>query len=581
MRKNKCEFETGYISEAGMLSQNKVYFGSVELDDLACWIVAESIDNSETQESAKLVVEQILNDFRSKPVMSKFKIRQYLNQAHERLKEESKNVRLKVNLVMVITDYSRIIWAVTGNLRLYHFRGGSFNFRSKDLTIAQLMIDSGNLTEEEVNKREERNNILGFLGSSTEFVSAISETYRLQDGDTIFLCNVGFWEHFNTAEMGTELETTVQPVEFLEKIRQKLLDKKPKVLKNYTLAVICVRKVYKDNSDSLWKTALEFLKHQNIAEAFPRAIKKYFSQVPQDYRQLLPKAAWIIALLLLLVTAGIFVNKHVETVKLQKELEHKKQIELLQKQSINEHEAKGDHWVSAAQYPQAVTEYQKALQILNSYKDSQKEQVIRTKIDIGKLVITGDQYVNDGNYQEALELYNSALQKGEGVNLDQTGLTERINRTNQFIEMFDLVKNGDEEYSRGNFAVAKEKYQSALRIAEQLSQEELKIALSRKVANVDHSIAVLEAKKKAQALERQRQKEALGLERRQKANENSLKPTPKTTREPKLSKGARLEMAGDDKFAAGLYKEAIELYSMAKTALLWSCGKKVCKRCRT
>ncbi|HYH02271.1 MAG TPA: hypothetical protein VEC37_04165, partial [Bacillota bacterium] len=523
-----------------------------------------SIDKSETQDSAKLAVEQILNDFKHKPAMSKLKIRQYLNQAHEKLKDESKNIRLKVSLVMLVTDYSKIIWAVTGNLRLYHFRGGAFNFRSKDLSIAQLMIDSGNLTEDEVNKREERNNILGFMGSSTDFVPSISEIYRLQDGDSILLCNIGLWENFKNSELTAALETAAQPDRFLIKLQQDLLDKKPKGLKNYTAGAISFRRVFQENSFSVQETACELLKEKNVLGMLRGIVEKHFNLATQDYRKLVQKAVWVVLPLLVLITAGIFVNKHVEAVKLQKELEHKKQIDLLQKQSINRHEANGNHWVSAAKYPQAVTEYQKALQVLSSCKDPQKEQTIRTKRDISKLIITADKYVSDGNYSEALQLYSSAVQKGETANYDLAGLNERITRTKQIIDMFDLVKNGDDEYARQNFQVSREKYQLALSIAEQLSQEDLKVALSRKIGNVEHNIAVIEEKKAAQELARQR--EVRELDRRQKVKEIAVKSTPKTTKEPKLSKAAQLELAGDNKFNAGLYKESIELYRLAKTA---------------
>ena len=45
MRKQNSEFKTAFTSEADCDLKNTDYFGYVELDDYACYVVADGIDD--------------------------------------------------------------------------------------------------------------------------------------------------------------------------------------------------------------------------------------------------------------------------------------------------------------------------------------------------------------------------------------------------------------------------------------------------------------------------------------------------------------------------------------------------------
>lgn len=54
MRKLNSKFKTSFISEEGTFLQNKDYFAFAELDNYACYVVADGIDEDKELESAKL-----------------------------------------------------------------------------------------------------------------------------------------------------------------------------------------------------------------------------------------------------------------------------------------------------------------------------------------------------------------------------------------------------------------------------------------------------------------------------------------------------------------------------------------------
>lgn len=67
MRRLNSKFITRYISEQGNKKKNKDYFGFVELDDFACWVLAQGYDNDPDCISAKLVVDVFIEQFIKKP----------------------------------------------------------------------------------------------------------------------------------------------------------------------------------------------------------------------------------------------------------------------------------------------------------------------------------------------------------------------------------------------------------------------------------------------------------------------------------------------------------------------------------
>ena len=54
MRKQNSDFEARFISEEGSRLKNRDYFGYVELDEFACYVIADGITEITDIESARL-----------------------------------------------------------------------------------------------------------------------------------------------------------------------------------------------------------------------------------------------------------------------------------------------------------------------------------------------------------------------------------------------------------------------------------------------------------------------------------------------------------------------------------------------
>ncbi len=415
MRKISSEFVTSFASEAGTFRVNKDYFAYAEMDDVACYIVADGIDSDEDINSAEMVVNFLFENFMKKPSMSRRKLKRCTIEAHRMLNEKSRSVRLKSSLMVVLTDYSKIIYACAGNTRMYHFRKGGMNFRSKDQSIAQIMADAGQINDEEIGLHDERNNLTNYLGQSKVFKPFVSRPFKLMDKDIIFLCTVGFWESIQSIDLVNSLKDAKESADLIEMLEDELLSRQNRVVNNYTMVAIYANKVFKEN-------------------------------VKDDFRRKIIKKVASILIPVIIVTAGIIIYKKVEASKAEK--------------VFAESEKKGDSYLQNESYEKALENYEKASESAKKIKKRAIEERIELKNQIANLIVEGDSFLSTSEYDKAKDNYINArtqveFELEEGKKELLRNIDKKIDRTDDFIEVYDKSVEGDKEVEEGDKTSAK------------------------------------------------------------------------------------------------------------------------------
>lgn len=453
MRKDNSEFKTNFISEAGIFSANKDYFAFVELDDLACWVAADGIDSDEDIKSAEIAVKSIFTDFTEKPTMSRRKLKKYMINANKILEQESRSVRLKSSLIMVVTDYSKIVWIVAGNARLYHFRKGRFNFKSKDQTLAQMMSEAGKIDEYEIDQHEERNNLVNYLGKVNSFTPFISKKYKLNDGDVMLLCTSGFWENVNITEMMKALKEAEEPDQLIDNLEEILLSKQKKFLNNYTAAAILGNRIFKENN----KDKINYI-----------------------------KKAVLIMLPILIICAGI-IGYRINNQKKQAQI----------RAHLIKCENNGDDFVKDGSFDKALKEYQDAEADLQKLKVKDKQKELDKKFKITQLIVDGDKNLKEKNYEKAQKNYEKAKELADSEeDYDQKELNKKIIQAYDFMTILEIQKQGDIQLENQDFAGAKETYAKAKSLADAASFEDAKKELKAKIQEADSKMTELDKKQK-------------------------------------------------------------------------------------
>ncbi|MGA3673969.1 serine/threonine protein phosphatase [Lysinibacillus agricola] len=417
MRKENSNFKTSFLSEAGSFLQNKDYFAYTELDDVACWVAVKGLDSDQEISSAELAVKAILEKFMEKPSMSRRSIKKYIRYAQNILQNQSLRVRLKASIVIVVSDYSKMIVAVAGNSRLYHFRNGTLSFKSTDQSLAQELV-SNRERSLDISQHEERTNLLNYLGKPNDFQPFVSKKMKLMDGDVLVLCTAGFWEDVGEIEMADALEDVKEPEQYTDLLEEVLLSRQRKVVNNYTIAAIFVNKVYQETN----KKKMKYIKM--IAAA----------------------------LIVTLIVGGGAIYYQAK--------QGKKMAELTVE--MKDHEKSGNLYFQDGNYEKALLEYSQGRNAAKKLHDPIHRNLLAKKLRITELIINGDKSAEAGKFDDALKQYEKA--KKEGKLIDDFGkeaTEQKIANMDTIVQIAEAVKDGDYRFEAEDYNGALESYQKA------------------------------------------------------------------------------------------------------------------------
>jgi len=458
MRKENSELLTNFISEPGTYKKNRDYFAYVALDDICCWVLADGIDSNDNAMSAELAVSTVLNDFTENPKMSKKAIRRYLKNANQYLIQESSE--LKASIIVVVSNYSSILWASVGNARLYHFRKNLQILKTKDHSIAQLMHEVKKVDEKRLNSHSERNNLTSYLGMDRGMkISYGKKNYSIKDSDTLLLCSSGFWENLSNVDINESLKNATENEEFLENLYEKVINSKNPNLNNYTMASIFIKKAFKEklkNNKLNWnwkKTVAAILIFIVFSMGFAgiRSLRKFNAKKYMRRENL---------------------------VKIKKAIQNNMKKEELAAKRVEDQD-----------YKSALLEYEEARDKYIELDKKEKVMELDEKISNIKKILEGiemekeaDRFFDEKRYEKALELYNDTKLTFSYTNgYDSSGLEAKILEAKNELNTQGLYndlrstashleKEGDIYFETGNYTYAIVKYRRSYEIYSQIPE---------------------------------------------------------------------------------------------------------------
>lgn len=420
MRKQNSDFEARFISEEGSRLENKDYFGSVELDEYACYVIADGITETSGVESAKLAIETIILEFQARPSMSKRTVKRLLVRANRVLLGSDSNTRMKASITVVVTDYQKMRYGYAGNTRLRMYRGGTVFIQTKDMSLAQEMLDQDKIAKDELMRHEERNNLYTYLGQK-KFSPVVSKKIKLAETDMIALYTRGIWENVDEAELDdvfAEADNEVQGT--VDSIEDVLLSRQPENLDNYTLAVIFVNKVYRN---------------------------------PQRGRRI-KKIIIVCVIVIVIVTVICVVFWFL----------HRKKVQRIE--DMNYHFTNTVEYINTGNYVRAAQECKEAQTLAKKLKDNDMKNRLQEYLFVIETVVLADESYSAKDYEAAGDYYLSALDRARYAdNVGTDYMDRKLDNISMFLAVDDYITLGDTLLDQGDFAAAEEKYLLAQKTA--------------------------------------------------------------------------------------------------------------------
>ena len=377
MRRTNSKFTTKFISEQGSLPVNQDYFGFAELDNFACWAIAQGYDNDRDMESAQLAVDTIINEFTKKPSMSKRRLKTYIKEANRQIKLQSGRFRRKASVMVVVSNYNKMRYAGCGNCRINLFRGDNILARSADTSLYEELLQKGDIVEDGKMGMEESRNLHSFLGRGKRLKVKCSRVVKLHNDDCFLMSTWGFWEKVTRLEMLDALDGAKDVTEYISELQDLFLSKQTRHVNNYTIAAVSIGKVFQEKDNK----------------------RKYI------------RIAIILAIILIIFTVIFLIVRHNKNTK---------RMEIVT--AVTEFQLNGDTFMhednldrALNEYTQGVTESKK-LKAITGKKGKQNTSIkkqLAARQRTAQLLIDGDDNFSQKKYDEAQKNYRNALKEAK------------------------------------------------------------------------------------------------------------------------------------------------------------------------
>ena len=167
------------------------------------------------------------------------RLKQGVSDAHARIralqKSEEGHAGMRTTLVLLGVSSDDMVWAHTGDSRLYHFRDGHLLWRTRDHSVVQLLVSAGEIAENEMTKHPERSRLISCLGGDNSLlISAKGAGAPPRVGDVLLLASDGLWEHFEGWQLEAAVARSKTPVDLLSHLAGLVGDAMHPTQDNYT-----------------------------------------------------------------------------------------------------------------------------------------------------------------------------------------------------------------------------------------------------------------------------------------------------------------------------------------------------------
>lgn len=165
--------------------------------------------------ASKLFVEELERAFES----DGFDLKETVGTANELILEAQSELenKMKTTAAAVWLNGEQAVVANVGDSRIYAFKDAEIVFQSIDHSVAQMCVDYGEITADQIRDHEDRCILTRSLGGR-EDVEIDVYIIDISEIDSILICSDGFWEHVVEKEMCDALKESETVQQWLGKM---------------------------------------------------------------------------------------------------------------------------------------------------------------------------------------------------------------------------------------------------------------------------------------------------------------------------------------------------------------------------
>lgn len=218
-------------SDKGDREHNEDYIGDKQLNNSYLFILADGLGgHGKGEVASKLVVENSLSMFNENNLKDESFLNNCFAASQELLLDEQEKTgsvgKMKTTMVVLYFNDKVVKYGHIGDSRLYLINNNKIVSRTKDHSVPQMLVNSGEIKEKEIRHHEDRNRLLRAMGTEWESDSPkyqIDETeLKPEPGMSFLLCSDGFWEWIVEKDMEKILKKYDTAQEALDNMLKKV-----------------------------------------------------------------------------------------------------------------------------------------------------------------------------------------------------------------------------------------------------------------------------------------------------------------------------------------------------------------------
>lgn len=202
------KWEAAYATRIGGRKEQQDRLGAFSSEDGLRWllVVADGMGGHQGGSLASQtlieIAERSWKDCNGQPANPKQFLEDLCQEANQEIHEKGIQQELDphTTVIAVLIRESQAFWVHVGDSRLYRFRDRTLLERTKDHSLLQILVDEGEVDEEEMGTHPDQNKLLRAIGEETP-TKTTHGFADLEPEDRMLLCSDGFWERISVDEM--------------------------------------------------------------------------------------------------------------------------------------------------------------------------------------------------------------------------------------------------------------------------------------------------------------------------------------------------------------------------------------------
>lgn len=230
-------------SHKGDRSINEDYCKAIMRNGNYCFVLADGLGaHIKGEEASQHICNYMINAFEQIEFSTLESLEALVQDANASLIAYQKEINavggLKSTVVVLIVEKELILYASVGDSRIYQFKNNKKVFQSKDQSVCQKLVDSGQIGLDEIRNHEDRSRLMNVLGQDQPITVQVGTFLR--EPSIFLLCSDGLWENVLESEMEVDLHKVDTPSEWLKLLEKRAFIKATNEMDNCTAMAVYI-----------------------------------------------------------------------------------------------------------------------------------------------------------------------------------------------------------------------------------------------------------------------------------------------------------------------------------------------------